>query len=383
MSLRGVPLAFLLLVLLLGALAVAIPGPIAHAEEDAACVLCSGAHDVRCPTCDGKGKLVRPCVACDGVGRARCSVKVHPKPKKRACSNPICKQGTITWEDGERHDCRLCGSGALLPCDECKVAAKQKCKPCGGKGEARQPCLDCSGTKSVPCLACETAPVCRACGGRDLVTCAVCKGAEEAELPCQPCLGRGGVVCSACAGSSKRRCKKCHGTGKMRGAYEDGSSAYSKGCTRCGKKGVVTCSRCKKGVAPCATCEGKRVAHQTCRECRGRGKTECGASGSRAYRVPEAQAIALEGKGDAAGALRLYRVAGERAERAVEKLDERLGTPPKAEPLPKSASAAERAVFFARLEMLALEFAALTRSRDEASDAAARASAAVDRLSDE
>ena len=110
---------------------------------------------------------------------------------------------------------------------------------------------------------------CPKCSGVSASPCAGCAGSGAGT--CKACAGTGETWCTECNGTKWRVCIRCGGTGKPAG-FQFGVSAS---CPDCVGRGVVKCSRCKKGRVPCGACAGDgKIAHR-CRACSGEGKIAC------------------------------------------------------------------------------------------------------------
>ena len=273
-------------------------GRIEHAfAQDApaagdACVLCADAKTFPCPTCKGSGTAVQVCDVCDGEGRPICVDKLIEesgeggghKGTRATCPNVLCRGGKITWDDGKKYACKVCGKKGTIKCKQCDLVARVKCGACRGRGQRKQECGDCAGAGRVLCLLCADAKSCNLCNGTSTARCPRCDGIGETEQSCPDCLSSGSTACRTCAGTTKQACRSCAGTAKSRGRYEDRTTAYSRKCRVCEKKGVTPCRDCKKGLSKCTTCRGTGTAVLHCRLCDGTEKLPCTACGETSYR---------------------------------------------------------------------------------------------------
>ncbi|MCE9636320.1 MAG: hypothetical protein K8T90_11510 [Planctomycetes bacterium] len=289
-----------------------------------ACVLCAGAKSVACPTCAGKGRGPQTCEVCWGEGRRRCDARVDPrasaaerdameefghKGTEIRCTNDLCRDGRVKFDDGKSYQCRLCGGRGLLKCVDCRDATLP-CAVCKGRKTVDGPCDDCAGTGKLACVVCaEPDAKCGQCAGAGNLPCSRCDHVGNVVQPCIRCGGRGQSNCVLCVGIGKVVCAQCFGTARFRSQYTDGTTASSTKCGACEERGTIECGTCKKGIVKCATCQGLGSAFAPCRACRGSSRIACRACGSFGYRVGELEAGLIAKKGLKAEAAALLDVA--------------------------------------------------------------------------
>ena len=288
----------------------------------AACVLCSDLKTVDCTECEATGKVKGVCPTCGGKGSRECewgSQLIHVgKTGRFACPNPICKGGKISWDDKKVSGCKLCGKRGKFACKSCDLAKKSKCKTCRGAKKVAGQCDGCAGFGKQPCFLCVNESTCKPCTGKRVLSCQQCRGGSKlVPQTCFACLGSGDDPCTECFGTSKLICLGCFATGMMRGRYIDNTTAYSKKCDSCRRKGVFACS-CKRGVVNCRMCSGKGHLGRTCFACGGDGDVSCLWCGLTNFRTLVFQAKILEKNKHRVLAMKLYMRAQERASAALE-----------------------------------------------------------------
>lgn len=83
----------------------------------------------------------------------------------------------------------------------------------------------------------------------------LCEGSYRSFV-CDHCNGEKNVRCSICGGSGRIRCDACGGQRKIHGYAANGAYRLLK-CSTCRGKGEVDCGPCRRGILPCAGCEGE------------------------------------------------------------------------------------------------------------------------------
>ena len=110
---------------------------------------------------------------------------------------------------------------------------------------------------------------CPVCGGAGSARCRTCRGTGEGTCP--RCRGTGEDWCKECNGTTWRVCIRCGGTGKPKRIQ----FRIPVACTDCRGRGVIECTRCKKGRLACRACGGKGSVANSCGNCGGTGRKPC------------------------------------------------------------------------------------------------------------
>lgn len=182
----------------------------------------SSRHEYKCPGCEGRGEVPRP------------------------CSNPKCHNGAIRCAN-----CNATGnvSYTCAACNGSGVVTKERDKTCpvcqgqkySGEGEKQIPCTHCRNGK-VPSKN---------------------RRGETVWVDHADCQGKGYTV-----SKYKIACRNCGGTGLK------GKESYTVDCYSCGGSGHIkeTCKQCDgKGCYVCPTCKGYGNVREKCSRCKGTG----------------------------------------------------------------------------------------------------------------
>ncbi len=283
------------------ALLVAAAPLVARAADP--CALCNDRKVVTCPTCAGKKTTFDPCPGCDGKSKRPCFLcagflnvpesewkKLAPGKGLLPCPNTVCVDGTVTWELGEKAQCKLCAGKGAIDCKLCS-ASEISCYRCNGKMKVEVACTDCRMKGEIPCPLCQpkiaSAAGCFWCRGAPPAGCPRCQATGKVLVTCPVCRGSESAFCLECRGLGRTPCEKCGGTGWKRIKLVDTRNGKeSKGGRSsddwCNGRGTVVCKSCEKQRVACwfqNPSEG--LEHRggkvtiSCAFCDGDGKLEC------------------------------------------------------------------------------------------------------------
>lgn len=289
-------------------------GGFAQSSRESDCI-CRQTSTLVCAGCAGTGVMRKPCGDCKATGQSKCTRcgndAVAPKakkdlsedeqrklselekllkelgakaadtsklPKEKApqagkvdCPVDLCRGGTIPWEGGKTNSCLVCGNAGLIRCVECR-GGTAPCRTCGGDKTIAKTCDVCAGNGKIACMICKPKALddrCPLCSGRPSRSCGLCERQAHFPAPCGTCGQSGTTACKDCFGSERVPCDTCAGCGKIRikVVFVDTGGTGNGGvrsCESCEGKGFRKCTDCKKGLAACPGCDGKKVITKKC-----------------------------------------------------------------------------------------------------------------------